>query len=61
MINIEQFQRYPLSNHLYWLSHGKPGGHELWNFLNNKNLAKSYENELSKLGKCDTIIGFFKI
>ena len=30
-------------------------------FLNSKNLTKSYDNELTKLGKCDTNIGFFKI
>jgi len=23
-------QRYDLNNHLYWLSHGRPGGHEVW-------------------------------
>lgn len=27
---IKQIQRYPLSNHLYWLSKGKPGGHMNW-------------------------------
>ncbi len=30
---IKQIQRYPLSNHLYWLSFGKPGGHQKWGFL----------------------------
>jgi hypothetical protein len=23
-------QRYDLNNHLYWLSQGRPGGHEAW-------------------------------
>jgi len=55
---IKQIQRYPLSNHLYWLVKGKPGGHIEWNFLNNSDLAKSYENTLSSLGKCDTIVGY---
>jgi len=58
---IKQIQRYPLSNHLYWLVKGKPGGHIEWNFLNNSDLAKSYENVLSSLGKCDTIVGYFEI
>ena len=25
-LKIEQFQRYPITNHLYWLAEGKPGG-----------------------------------
>ena len=29
---LKQIQRYPLSNHLYWLSKGKPGGHKVWSF-----------------------------
>jgi len=32
-IKITGFQRYPLSNHLYWLLKGKPGGHGKWRFL----------------------------
>ena len=27
-VTVDYFQRYPLSNHLYWLSNGQPGGHE---------------------------------
>ena len=26
IVSIQQYQRYPLSNHLYWLSQDKPGG-----------------------------------
>ncbi len=29
---IKQVQRYPLSNHMYWLAEGKPGGHKIWSF-----------------------------
>ena len=54
-------KRYPLSNHLYWLSKGVPNGHNKWKFLNNNILNKCYTAELSKLGKCDTIIGYFKL
>jgi SAM-dependent methyltransferase len=49
--SVQQYQRYPLSNHLYWLSHGKPGGHAIWNFDNNE-----YAGTLASMGKCDTII-----
>jgi len=53
---IKHVQRYPLSNHLYWLSKGAPGGHKNWNFLNNNKLDSEYENQLASIGKTDTII-----
>jgi SAM-dependent methyltransferase len=57
--SIQQEQRYPLSNHLYWLAEGKPGGHIRWNFLNNLALEQAYKHTLAVLGKCDTIVGYF--
>lgn len=51
---VIQKQRYPLSNHLYWLAKGKPGGHKIWNFIKSLN----YKDQLSKLGKCDTLIAY---
>jgi 2-polyprenyl-3-methyl-5-hydroxy-6-metoxy-1,4-benzoquinol methylase len=53
---IKQIQRYPLSNHLYWLANGKPGGHQKWNFLDSPELHTAYEKQLAAIGKCDTII-----
>jgi len=53
---IEQIQRYPLSNHLYWLSKGKPGGHQKWHFLDSPELNALYERHLASINKCDTII-----
>jgi len=53
---IKQIQRYPLSNHLYWLSKGLPGGHDVWRFLDEKSLNKAYEAQLDKIGKTDTIL-----
>ncbi len=50
---IKHVQRYPLSNHLYWLAKGKPGGHQVWDVIN---VDKEYENQLSDMGKTDTII-----
>lgn len=29
-LKIEQFQRYPITNHLYWLAQGKPGGQYIY-------------------------------
>lgn len=53
---IKQIQRYPLSNHLYWLSQGKPGGHNHLGLLDNIILEQEYEKMLAAIGKCDTIM-----
>ncbi len=53
---VKQIQRYPLSNHLYWLSHQQPGGHQIWELLNSSILNEAYEQQLAGIGKCDTII-----
>jgi len=53
---IRHIQRYPLSNHLYWLANGKPGGHEKWHFLDSPELRAAYEKQLAAIGKCDTIM-----
>ncbi|MDC6451756.1 class I SAM-dependent methyltransferase [Alphaproteobacteria bacterium] len=59
---IKHIQRYPLSNHLYWLSHGKPGGHQIWSFMNSQFNNFEYESQLASIGKTDTIIaGVMKI
>lgn len=56
---VKQFQRYPLSNHLYWLSNDKPGVHQKWAFIDSQELKSSYESALAKVGKCDTVVGSF--
>lgn len=53
---VKQIQRYGLSNHLYWLSNGLPGGQKIFNFINSENLDELYAQQLASLGKCDTII-----
>lgn len=53
---IKCVQRYPLSNHLYWLSHNKPAGHKVWGeFLDNELLKCAYEQTLASLGASDTL------
>ena len=56
VVSIQQFQRYPLSNHLYWLSRGRPGGHAVWSFLDTPALTEAYAASLAAVGKCDTLI-----
>lgn len=57
---IKHIQRYPLSNHLYWLSSGRPGGHKAYSIFN-KEIDLHYEAALASIGMTDTIIGFFKL
>ena len=48
-------QRYDLNNHLYWLSKGRPGGHEVWRDFVSKSPAIAYENFLIEQGISDTL------
>jgi 2-polyprenyl-3-methyl-5-hydroxy-6-metoxy-1,4-benzoquinol methylase len=54
-----QIQRYPLSNHLHWLSIGQPNGQNIWDFLNSDELNNAYANRLGYLNKCDTLLMSF--
>ena len=56
VVTVQHYQRYPLSNHLHWLSQGKPGGHQRWAFLDTPELASAYANTLAAIGKTDTLI-----
>ena len=53
---IKHIQRYPLSNHLYWMAKGKPGGHKNWSYLDSNELNFEYERQLANICKTDTII-----
>ncbi len=55
---VEAVQRYPVSNHLYWLAKNLPGGHVTWSFLNSPSLAEAYQDRLSALNLTDTIIAY---
>ena len=61
VISIQQYQRYPLSNHLYWLSKGKPGGHKFWSFLDSPLLQQAYADTLARIGQCDTLIAHLEL
>lgn len=58
---IKQIQRYPLSNHLYWLAEDKPGGHIQWSFLDSRELHNAYEKQLGAIGRCDTLVASFGV
>lgn len=55
-IEVYGFQRYPLENHLHWLSHGKPGGYEVWPQLGTPALARAYGDMLKTRDMTDTLI-----
>ncbi len=55
-VSIRGFQRYPLANHLYWLSRERPGGHQQWSMLRDGDLDGAYGRVLSDLDASDTLI-----
>ncbi len=55
-VRIEGYQRYPLSNHMYWLRNGMPGGHVKWAKLDSEELSKSYSEMLKDIDATDTLI-----
>ena len=55
-IIIKSYQRYPLSNHLYWLSKKSPGGYHEYSFLSNPTIDYAYEEVLKSIDKSDTLI-----
>ncbi len=55
-VTIRGFQRYPLANHLHWLSQQKPGGHERWSMLRDADLDGAYGRVLADLDATDTLI-----
>lgn len=55
---VMSHQRYPLANHLHWLSKGSPGGHQIWHMLTSLELESAYQSALTKIDRTDTLIAF---
>jgi len=56
-ISVDPFQRYPLSNHFNWLSHGKPGVKDaLFESFDTPDLLQSYSDVMADLDMTDTLI-----
>ncbi|KZM47859.1 hypothetical protein OA90_23905 [Labrenzia sp. OB1] len=54
---VEGVQRYPLSNHLHWLSAGRPGGHKsTLAALDTPDLLSVYEAALNRIDATDTLM-----
>lgn len=50
-------QRYDLSNHLYWMKNGKPGGMSYYSKYLGKNIEETYKKNLIARGHFDTLVG----
>ncbi len=48
-------QRYDINNHLHWLSHGLPGGHEKWRDFASEKLKSEYAQLLVEKHISDTL------
>ena len=53
---IKIIQRYDLSNHMHWMSYGKPGGVGKFNNVFSPELLEKYKQDLVKSGKGDGLI-----
>jgi 2-polyprenyl-3-methyl-5-hydroxy-6-metoxy-1,4-benzoquinol methylase len=53
---VKGTQRYPISNHLYWLAKGKPGGHFEWAHLDTPDMFRAYAASLEANNLTDTIV-----
>jgi|TARA_B100000767_G_scaffold275789_1_gene315660 2-polyprenyl-3-methyl-5-hydroxy-6-metoxy-1,4-benzoquinol methylase len=60
-IQVEGVQRYPLSNHLNWLTNGKGGGHKsLLSILESDLLFEAYQSSLARINATDTLVAIAK-
>lgn len=53
---VQGLQRYPLANHLYWLRHGRPGGHDAWAQLSTPDVDSAYGHLLEAQDATDTLV-----
>lgn len=53
---IYPLQRYDLSNHMFWMLFGKPGGKGFFNHIFSQELIEEYAKTLKDRFICDTII-----
>ncbi len=53
-------QRYDISNHMVWMSEGKPGGLGRYTDVFGEELNRQYKDQLKKHWTCDTIVAILK-
>lgn len=61
-IEINGVQRYPLSNHLNWLTNGKAAGRKSnLSIIDTPTLNAAYENSLAHIDATDTLVAIAKV
>ena len=50
-------QRYDLSNHLFWMKNGKPGGMKYYSKFLGESIEEKYKKNLISKGYFDTLVG----
>jgi len=55
-VSISGHSRFGLANHMYWLRHGRPGGHLIWNFLETPSTRLEYGRALAAANMSDSLI-----
>lgn len=55
LVENKCIQRYSLANHLYWLSKGRPGGHDIWESELSKEVSQEYAKVLVEKEISDTL------
>ena len=58
---ISGHNRFGLANHMYWLRHGKPGGHLEWSFLETPSLAREYARALAAMDISDSLVAQIRL
>ncbi len=53
-------QRYDLSNHVRWMTEGKPGGQGMLNHVFSKEACLAYMNDLKATWNCDTMFVYIQ-
>jgi len=58
---VTSHQRFSLANHLYWLRHGKPNGHVIWDFLDSEQLSACYDAALAAADMSDSLVAVARV
>ena len=53
---VRRVQRYPITNHLFWLARGLPGGHNEYAHLRSSSIDAAYEHLLQQADQTDTLL-----
>lgn len=61
LVTLNGHNRFGLANHLYWLRHGKPGGHKIWSFLESQAVSEEYARMLAAADMSDSLVAQLRL